>query len=172
MSLPTLNQEVGAGNTATKRCTKCGEAKALSEFPVVKDKKSTPGKVYSYLHSHCRGCHAERASKWYYANKTRALRKCKEIYERNRSAHLLHAKEWKAKNQEKVRIAKRKYKKAHPECDLKRLHWHIKTLSDYYVRNALRLTVANAPPELIAIKREQLLIHRARKQLKEKANGK
>ena len=130
----------------TKTCTKCGEVKALDAF-------GRKGNSCA-LRTRCKAC--EYAA----------------------------VKEWGRKNIERVRIIKanasRKERKESPEiCRSRNSAWYsshteqiknnraknINDISPSYAATKMRMKVSECPPELIALKREQLQIYRITKQL-------
>lgn len=129
----------------TKKCTKCGEVKELAEFSPAKDRKPS-------VSSWCKKCLSNYGKDRRLADidKARAIdRKCRI---KNAEARRDYARAIKEKNREKY---------------LDNRKWERDKLSDVYVLSKLAIPVAECPPELIELKREQLRIHRIIKQLKQ-----
>jgi hypothetical protein len=80
--------------------------------------------------------------------------------EANRVKLSASARAYQAANREKERARKKAYLAASR-----------KKLTAGYVSNVLKLKVSEIPPELLELKRNQLLIHRALKQMKQTING-
>ena len=68
--------------TDTKRCTKCGEVKPLSEFPFCAANKNG---AYSW----CRGCVSVNNRKWYDKNTIYAKERSRQYHRRNPVSHIL-----------------------------------------------------------------------------------
>lgn len=138
----------------TKKCTKCGEDKALTEF--------------SKHHAKCKECRAMYAREWRDKNIEKAIAAERDRY-RNKGKHRAKErrkekfesikkieKEYRIKNHEKIKEQIAINNKKHSEC-----------LSNSYISSRLKIKVNDCPPELIELKREQLRIHRLTKQLKQ-----
>jgi len=123
-----------------KTCKKCGESKGLDAF--------------SGARSECKACAAKCLAKWRAENpeKGRASKaKCRaENPEKERARHA----KYHAENVEKVRASKAKCRAS---------------LNDGYIAELLRLPAKKAPPQLIELKREQILLHRLAKEMKQEA---
>ena len=128
----------------TKKCTKCGEEKSLTEF-----RKYVKGRSYNNF---CKACLASRAKTWRENNKEKvsALRKVSRAKNREKNCAVSMA--WYKDNSERE-IAKKKEKTS--------------GLHGGYVAQRLGLPLAECTPELIELKREQLRIYRLTKQLKQ-----
>ena len=90
------------------------------------------------------------------AEKRRQLHR-EKLLEQNRK--------WRAANLNKARAACRKSYQKNPEKARKRRRGEIEGLADCYVAETLRLPLADCTPELIEMKREQLMLKRLTKQL-------
>ena len=130
----------------TKTCCKCGEVKALGEYSFRKDENR-----YA---SHCKKCVCERTNKWNLENPERRTEKDKMWHSKNRHKSNTHKYQWMKKNKDKWHAAQAINNKK-----------QIDELRDAYVASQLGMRVKDAPPSLIELKRQQLLIHRATKQL-------
>lgn len=162
----------------TKTCSKCGEVKSLDAFG--KNKNSKDG-----IDWRCKQCNRDAANKYRAENielvreKDRA-RVAAMASQSKREKH----KKWRDANREKVRAdGKEKMRRLYEKDPLrfrnKAKKWrsanHEKAISttrngrekliDGYVASALRLHLVDCSPELIALKREQLQLHRLTKQL-------
>lgn len=92
---------------------------------------------------------------WYLANQDRCAEQYRERYKRDQERIDRANAEWKAANKERRRAAANRYaRKAVVE------------LTDHYVRTSMRLSAADAAPELIELKRAHLLLQRALKEAK------
>lgn len=159
----------------TKTCTKCGIERALDEFRQWKNKSGN--RIYRI--GACRAC--KRAAQNMYRMENRD--KCAKA-----------SADWKKKNPEKNAAHTRaSYGRRKPQCREATLRWisehrerYLLLLRDYgmrskealtdtYVAHTLRMSVLRAPKDLIALKRAQIEIYRATKQLrqtiKEKQDG-
>jgi len=155
----------------TKTCTKCGECKPLTEFHKQKDKKDG-------LRSHCKACvlspeHLEKA-------KVRAAKRLLQNPENVRASAAIYraknkekisacGKKWFAQNREKNYSTGALWRKNNPEkhklIAAKSARKKIEELSPAYVALTLDTPVSKASPELLALKREQILNLRALKAL-------
>lgn len=135
---------------ATKKCSKCGEVKAVELFGKNKTKKDG-------MQSDCKECaktawiglglkHKEKIAT-YRAN--RKLNNPEKVLEGSRK--------WANNNREKIN---EKYKKNRDE------------LSDSYVRSTLSMSALSATPELIELKRTQLQIIRLTREIKNELHTK
>lgn len=129
------------GDMTTKKCSKCGEIKALNEFNKHK-------KVKCGYNSQCRACHKITRDRW---NKSHLDRRC-EIQQAyyNREKEEINAKrrQHRLDNIEKYRLYERR------DTD---------TLSDSYVKQCLRFQgwcKEDITPEIIEVKRLEILIKR------------
>lgn len=164
----------------TKRCTKCGEVKALDAFgkhSIMKDGIST----------RCKQCNKNAANAYRYANIEVVREK-----ERNRSASLPldvkreKHKAWRDKNREAVRvkgraIMNRLYAKNPQKARAKSLDFHKKNrdliiarlksnrdeLCDTYIATTLKMHTSECPQDLINLKRQQLQFYRLAKEFKQ-----
>ena len=159
-----------------KKCTKCGEVKELSEF--YKRKGAHDGHK-----SACKLCCVENGdkrsqrAKKYYAENRDLIRKKHALYDENhRDAAKIRTRLWYENNKDRHRLYNKNYRKSNPltlkSWSAKHKKISVYILSDTYVISTLGMTKASASAELIELKREQLLMHRATKQLtKEIENG-
>ena len=159
-----MNPTVNAENSAkTKACTKCGELKYLGEF--FRDASRSDG-----LTGRCKPCHRADAKR--YAQKdsfnvAAAKRSAKwrqmhpdlvsELAKRDMEKTVARVRQWREKNPDKVRSQSLRRRP-------RQLSYYKKQsekVSDSYVVNSLHLPIEIAP-----LKRTQLQVHRATKQLK------
>lgn len=142
-----------------KICTKCQETKPLSDF--AKDKSKKDG-----LGSNCKACKrryreankADRKIKdaaYYQANKAR-ITKVKQAYRsKNRDKILAYAKKYYQENKEHILATKKKYKRA-----------MVRDLTDEYIKSKIvesrswLFGRAEITPELIELKRYEIIIQR------------
>jgi len=138
-----------------KTCKKCGESKGLDAF--------------SGARSECKACAAKCTAKWRDENP-----------EKDRARYA----KYRAENPEKVRASKAKCRAENPEKERARhAKYHAEnvekvraskakcraSLNDGYIAELLRLPAKKAPPQLIELKREQILLHRLAKEMKQEA---
>lgn len=158
-----------------KFCRCCGEVKPITEFAIDKRSKSR-------RQSCCKKCRNAQAKKYRHAKKgadpTEALRADasekarlaqRNWRESNRARVIELKRRWMKNNPEKVANGKRNVYKRRREKLLSAFREAAKNLTDVYVRGLLRkgggLAVVEIPAELIALKREQVLLKRLAKQL-------
>jgi len=153
-----------------KTCKKCGESKGLDAFRGAR--------------SECKACAAKYDAKYHAENveKVRAIRakyraenseKLRaslakyraENVEKERASHAKYL----AENSEKVRAGWAKYYAENPEKVRARKAKFRANLADGYIAGMLGLTVKKAPPQLIELKREQILLQRLAKEMKQEA---
>ena len=130
----------------TKRCTKCGEVKGLEEFYKAKNLRMNLGCFNS-----CKVCMKAANSAYQKANRDK-INKQKSL--------------WRRCNRDKEVVMKQNYALSHADklIDIRRRTKKkgVDELSDAYVKS--RLDDFGAAPELIEMKRQQLLAHRALKE--------
>lgn len=126
----------------TKTCTKCGETKPLDAFY----------KNGNYLRSECKTCSNAASVKWDAKNPEKAKAK--------------RAK-WNAKNPEKVNAKRARWRAKNPEKVKARTAKGVDEVTPAYVAGKLHIPLSDLTPELYAMKREQILNHRALKALTE-----
>lgn len=141
---------------AKKRCSKCGEVKALDGFYFRSRAAGT-------ISPHCKQCVKERAKKWYADNTDRALQNI-EAWRREHPDNVRNARrKWDEKNQDRRSAGERR---------------RSRDLTDGYVAGQLRIPLSALPTDLIETKREQIRIVRLLKNLnreidnqQERSNG-
>lgn len=159
----------------TKTCTECGTKRELDEF---RQRKLKSGNGF-YRIGVCRVCERAAQNKYRLEN----LEKCKKALadwkKKNPSKNAEHSRKSYAKRRRKCRETNLRWIAAHREQYLAWLRNYGKRsseeLTDTYVAHTIRMPVAQAPKRLIALKRAQIEIRRATKQLlhtiKEKQHG-
>ena len=131
------------------RCTKCGEYKKVEGFKMVR----------GYIKSHCYQCEAEQ-------QRERSLNN-PEVWKNYRKLHKDKVREWKKISIERVKgsetyIAQRKRAKLRK----------VNEIRDTYLKDNMKRDGIPITPETIELKRQQIMIHRELKQLKQEvANG-
>ncbi len=160
-TIDAMNEQAG------KACTKCGVLKLLPEFYAHEGCKDGHANV-------CKLCRRASSKAWRQKNKRKDLESKYRWKENNREKYLAKERERRSKNKERYLASHMTWIAKNPEKAkaMRRAASAKQTerMNDCYVANALRLKKADAPPELLALKREQLTIHRLARQLKEKAN--
>ena len=153
-----------------KTCKKCGESKGLDAF--------------SGARSECKACVAKYDAKYHAENveKVRA-RKAKYYAENSEKVRARKAK-WRAENPEKVRARHAKYHAENVEKERAiKAKWRAEnpekeraikakcraSLTDGYIADLLDLPAKKVPPQLIELKREQILLQRLAKEMKQEA---
>ncbi len=131
-----------------KQCTTCGEWKELEEF--IKRKI-----IKSGLGSQCKVCRNEAMRKYREKDPEAYRESWGRYYVKNFDKVIEKCKQYCKNNPERNRIYKKK---------------SIKFLADSYLRNKLGRDGIPITPEMIQIRREQIMVHRALKQLKEATN--
>ena len=108
----------------------------------------------------CTKCGEVKALGEFASRKDRFTRrsKCKKCED-------LRRKKWLEENPEKARMAKKRWDKNNPDERKTHNKKNVELLTDSYVAGRLKMQVSDAPPELLEAKRQQILIHRATKQL-------
>jgi len=136
-----------------KKCSKCGEVKALDEF--YHSNTGTFGR-----HAYCKPCAATYSKKRrpyvYAANRNREIARSVLWQKENSDRYKARIREWNLSNFEN--------RKEMRKADTKR---SVDKLFDGYVAGCIGICVPEAPPELLALKREQLAIKRMARELKQ-----
>lgn len=160
-----------------KVCRKCKEEKPLTEFHV--DKSHSDGRA-----NYCKACYKSvRAAwrianlekvksmkaAWYVANKDKVKAKCAARYAANPEKDKARSAAWRVANPEKAKACSKSWRIANPEKakanDKLTNKSNMERISDCYIARVVKLPVATLPQELINMKREQLKMYRATKQL-------
>lgn len=166
----------------TKKCSKCGEVKALNLFPKNKGRKDG-------LDARCKQCNCDAANAYRAAN-------LELVREKDRIRIASTAPEKKRQKWNKWANANRDHVRAYARVEARKLYhddpekfrarareYHAanrdmyaglykrarQELRDSYVATTLRMKTADVPPELLALKREQLAIKRMARELKKAA---
>jgi hypothetical protein len=92
----------------TKICTKCKEAKPLSDFGKYRNDKNV-------LRSQCRACQSAAAREWFHNNRARAAARLKKWRANNPLKSAEYAKKWRNNNPEKTKGCKERYYASHRE---------------------------------------------------------
>lgn len=142
----------------TKRCSGCGETKPVSEFNKQKDNKDG-------LRTYCKVCHRANVVKWRVDNPDKKRVANAEWSIRNPDKVRASNAKYRANNLEKVRAANAKCRAENPEKERAYAARKAAELAPGYIANTLRIPVADLTPELLELKREQILTTRAVKQL-------
>jgi hypothetical protein len=175
-----------------KTCTKCHVYKPLAEFHV--NRRNADG-----LQCWCKNCRRQHASATHDIEKHRKYRSehAAEIRERKRKYRETHREQeaarvsaWHASNPERVREHKRRYQQKHAGITRQSsVRWvqenrqrvrDLKNAREKRIREAagpsyaakvLRIRKTEAAPELLEMKRDQLLMHRLITDLKKAIQG-
>lgn len=136
-----------------KTCTKCGEVKALDAFHSHKSKKDGLG-------SNCNSCSIARNKIWRQNNKDKEKLIHSIWYAKNKEKAKVKIYAWRKENPEKVSVYRNKWRKENPEKIKEQENRSRDKLLPGYVAITLKMPVASIPPEMLAMKRQQLEIHR------------
>lgn len=93
--------------TAYKRCSKCGETKAVGEFSRQRSKKDG-------RQSRCKACNRAELKAWERANPERVAEKSKRYREANPERSRESTRRWKERNPKKVAAQQKRYREQHP----------------------------------------------------------
>lgn len=164
----------------SKACTKCGMVKLLGEFH--KDKSKKDGISYW-----CKECLLAKDSEYRAKNiekirdrkiKYRAdnLKKVKEAQAKSSKQHSERAKaasiKWRTENPERAANQVKKWRVENPEKLIAIRAKRVAELHDTYVAERCGTKASQAPPEILAIKREAIAMYRISKQIKQFINPK
>jgi len=158
----------------TKKCSKCGEVKAVSEF--YKDKYSKDG-----VRSSCKECKKQ----YYKANNEKILGQKKQHYKANKKKIKKYNKQYQQANKEKIKEHRKQYYQANKEqikeynkqyyqanneqiIEQKKQYDqdNINKLGDTYIKDIIRkqtngmLKASDMPEELIELKRNNIILKR------------
>jgi len=146
----------------TKSCSKCEKEKELDEF--VKHKKCKDGRA-----GVCKKCvnldpNKSKYHKQWRKNNPDKVKKLRNKWAKNNRDKTQKAvKRWLKNNPERYKVLTKKYNKKRSE-----------TLHDDYVKSAiqsvLKIPCSEMTPEMIHVKREQLMFSRALKELRRAVN--
>lgn len=92
----------------TKRCTKCGQTKLLTEFS--KNSEHSDG-----LASNCRKCVYENEKKWKKKNPEKVSARQKRWRDANRESQIVRCKEWRDNNQAYTKEYDKEYRQTHKQ---------------------------------------------------------
>lgn len=169
-----------------KRCSKCGEVKEIEEFYT---KKVKWGSIGYYVTSWCKLCEKKCSSNWSKKNRARINEHQNRRRKQNRNKGRIYEAKARAnptpKFTEKMRKARSIWSKRHPEYSWikknpekrkeianKYNRNQIKTISDVYLKSTLSRFIPRhlISEQLVDLKREQVLLKRNLKKLKEVYN--
>ena len=167
----------------TKKCSKCGDEKFLSDF--YKDKTKKYG-----VSSICKQCNSKVSKNYYKAHKEEIIKKVventkknkekvkqyhKNYFQAHKEEHRIYNKIYREKTLEHYKIIDRKYRLLNKdrirEMGRKRYRIHIKNITDEYIKNTLNQQGFEneiITPAIIDSKRNIIKIKRIIKQLKQK----
>ncbi len=162
-----------------KRCSKCGEVKGVDCFSRDKNKKDG-------LQCHCRKCRVENARRYREKNIEKVAEKNRRYREENREKLAEYALRYREENPEKMAEANRRYYEENREKLAEKnrrfreenreklaeyARMQIGLITDSYVARVMKIPTAEAPPDLIEAKRQQLKLKRTIKNAKEIRHG-
>lgn len=165
-----------AQECVTKTCTKCGTKRELNEF---RKRKLKSGNGYFHI-GECRVCEREAKNKYRIEHPEQCKKAVADWKKANPNTNAEHSRKSYAKRRNKCRQTTLRWIAENRSRYLKWLRDYGKrsseALTDTYVAHTIRILVAQAPKQLIELKRRQIQIHRAIKQqkqiLKEISNAK
>lgn len=158
----------------TKKCSKCGEVKALDDF--YKQRRTSDNRQ-----SICKPCSREALRQWYSANPTQAKAWARAYRAANRKNYKAYSAAWYADNSEKARAWARAQRAANPEHvralknawnaanpeKVKTMNSHkVEAATSSYIAAVVRLPVTLLPQDFIEAKRAHLKLVRKLKELK------
>ncbi len=149
------NDVLAVVEDAPTTCPRCTQAKPRAAFGLNAKRKNG-------LQAYCKQCRREQSASKAGENAARYAEWRKKNLERVKKARA--DKYW--ADAEAARTAARAYSKAHPERQRERWARERKELGDLYVAAVMGLRKGACPPELLALKREQLATRRLARQLK------
>lgn len=146
-----------------KVCTRCIVQKRASEF-------GTNVRARDGLNTRCKDCIREVSRRRYYENADASRAASRAAYERDKEAHYRRTSAYKKARRERFREIDKAWREANPDkvkaFESRKSRKKIDDLADRYVKDKLRkLGVPTPSPELIEMKREQLMLYRLTKQL-------
>ncbi len=141
-----------------KVCRKCKEEKPLTEFYA--NKSSSDGRIL-----YCRSCSKALKKVWYAENQEKVKAASAAYRAANQEKVKAASTAYRAANQEKLRANSASWRAANPEKVKANNAAQVEALSDGYIADRLGLPLATIPQELVNLKREQLKMRRATKQL-------
>ena len=154
----------------TKRCSKCGEGKPLSEFYTSKN-YSTGYATY------CKKCSRIAAKEWREKNKERAKEISQNWNKANKEKVLeqnkKRCKKWRSNNREKANAKSREYKKKNREIINVGERKRRENCSPCYIKSKLKrqgFIDNQITPDVIEEKRNIIKVIRIIKQIKNKQN--
>ena len=125
----------------SKRCSKCGEPKELDEL--VKNKKCPRGRA-----GYCKECANQYNRNWRQNNLDRSN---------------AHKQAWQQNNPEQFGLTKKR-------CYLKRNKQLVDSVVKTYLQKQFKIRRSEIPTKIVEIKRQQIMIWRTLKELKEAVN--
>lgn len=134
-----------------KVCTKCGVEKPLDEF----------GKQRGRPLSQCKRCRSAASSEWKKANPQRVAERSRAWEQSRRGQRNAQHRAWRAANKD-VYNARRRGDPRQTEAR----RAAVLALTPSYIARALCIPVPSLTPELIELKRQQLLLGRALREAK------
>jgi len=153
-----------------KRCSKCGEEKELGKFYEAKDHKDGHQGV-------CKKCFILRAIIWRKVNKQKHKEYVKiwrnnnfEKYKKSNNQYLIR---WRKNNRKKWIAYCRKWKTNNPLKILEQKRRVVDSLAGSYIKHLLKMNgfeINQITPQMIQLKREQVMFSRVLRQLKRAVN--
>ena len=154
----------------SKRCSKCGEPKELECFYEAKENKD--GREGT-----CKKCFILRAVIWKKQNKQKHKKSVKAWRKKNwehyRKTQKPYFTKWRKANPEKWIAYCRKWKKNNPLKILEQKRRTVDSLAGSYIKNLLKMNgfeINQITPQMIQLKREQVMFSRVLRQLKGAVN--
>ncbi len=154
-----------------KICTKCGVEKEVSEFYKRKDT------IKNGYRGECKKCHAIKSLEWSAKNpekrKQILTKSFKKRYKADPDKLNNRVKDWREKNPDKLKQSKQAWRAINKEKESQDKKQKIKSLDDGYVklklsRDGYSKDVIENNPILLEIKKAEILVHRSKKQIKNK----
>ena len=151
----------------------------MSELKVYKERPCKKCGVV-FATQRCLPCKRAEARKWHKENPEKSKATSRKWKEGNQEKVKVAVRKWREENQEKARAASRKWYEENPEKAKAKARKqyeenpekvnaiarkNIETLSDRYVSKRIGAPIKDLSPEIIELKREQLLMFRLNKEL-------
>jgi phage/plasmid-associated DNA primase len=154
-----------------KTCTKCGESKPLDAFYA--EKRNKDGRTGS-----CKSCADATSRAWAKANPEKVRANAEAWVQRHPEKRKAASRQWHANHPDKSRAAADRrdrekllagqaaWRARNAEQLQARAKAVVAKLAPSYIANTLRIPLDELTPELLALKREKIEMHRISKQIK------
>lgn len=138
-------------------CNGCREVKPISDFYT---------RPNGFVSKRCRACAAAASLEWRAKNPGRAAAARRRYVEKNPEKCAEAASASQKAKPEVYAAASRRYYNKNPEKVKALMRKQMEELHDCYIARSMGISVKDATPELLELKREQLRVHRMARELK------